>query len=199
MATKIYISGAITGLPFDEVQTKFAVAENILTLQGYEVISPLKTGVPYNFPYESHITMDIILLMGCDVIYLLSDWIYSKGATMEKNIAELTGKQMIYEQVPVFVELKQAISKVTGVSFYEIANDNRERNNVYARMIYAHFCKEQGAMITNIAAEMRRNHSTVIYYLEKYTDDIKFNPKFREIVTQIKIALFREETPQISN
>jgi hypothetical protein len=196
---KIYISGRITGLPFNEVQAKFATAERILTEQGYEVISPLKTGIPYNFPWESHIAMDIVLLIGCEAVYFLPDWNLSKGATLEKNIAELTGKTIIYENVPVFVELKQAISEVMGVSFYEIVNDSRERNHVYARMIYAYFCKEQGATVTDIAAEMRRNHSTVIYYLRKFEDDRKFNPKFREIVNRIEIALSQAETPQISN
>jgi hypothetical protein len=196
---KIYISGTITGLPFDEVQSKFATAEKILTEQGYEVISPLKTGIPYNFSWESHIAMDIVLLISCEAVYFLSDWNHSKGATLEKNIAELTGKQIIYEKVPVFAELKQAISEVMGVSFYEIVNDSRERNHVYARMIYAYFCNEQGAAITDIAAEMRRNHSTVIYYLRKFEDDRKFNPKFREIANRIEIVLSRTETPQISN
>jgi hypothetical protein len=196
---KIYISGQITGLPFDEVKAKFAVAERNLTEQGYEVISPLKTGIPYNFPWESHIAMDIVLLIGCEAVYFLPDWSLSKGATLEKNIAELTGKQIIYEKVPVFSELKQAISEVMGVSFYEIVNDSRERNHVYARMIYAYFCNEQDATITDIAAEMRRNHSTVIYYLRKFEDDRKFNPKFREIANKVKIALSRTETPQITN
>jgi hypothetical protein len=196
---KIYISGAITGLPFDEVQAKFAAAERILTEHGYKVVSPLKTGIPYNFPWESHIAMNIVLLMGCEAVYFLPDWNLSKGATLEKNIAELTGKQIIYEKVPVFAELKQTISKVMGVSFYEIVNDSRERKHVYARMIYAYFCNEQGATITDIAAEMRRNHSTVIYYLRKFKDDRQFNPKFREIANKVEIALSYTETPQISN
>jgi hypothetical protein len=196
---KIYISGKITGLPKAEVLSKFEAAERILTEQGYEVISPLKTGIPYNLPWENHIAMDIVLLIGCDAVYFLADWNLSKGATLENNIAELTGKQIIYEKVPVFIELKQAISEVIGVSFYEIANDSRERNHVYARMIYAHFCKEQGATITDISAEIRHNHSTVIYYLRKFEDDRKFNPKFREIANRVEIALSSTETPRISN
>jgi hypothetical protein len=196
---KCYISGAITGLPFDKVQAKFAAAERILTEKGYEVISPLKTGIPYNFPWESHIAMDIVLLIGCEAVYFLPDWNLSKGATLEKNIAELTGKTIIYENEPVFVELKQAISEVMGVSFYEIVNGSSKRNNVYARMIYAYFCKEAGATVTEIASEIRRNHSTVIYYLRKFEDEKNFNPKFREIVNAIAIALSQAETPQISN
>jgi hypothetical protein len=182
---RIYISGKITGLPFDEVQTKFAAAERNLTEQGYEVISPLKNGIPYNSPWESHVAMDIILILGCEAVYFLPDWNLSKGATIEKNIAELTGKTIIYENMPVFVELKQAISELPGVSFYEIVGDSRERNHVYARMIYACFCRKQGATVTGIAKEMKRNHSTIIYYLKKYNDDFRFNKCFRELAERV--------------
>jgi hypothetical protein len=187
---KIYISGQMTGLPFDRVQTRFATAERILTEQGYEVVNPLNNGISINAPWELHVAADIVLLMGCEAIYLLADWNLSRGATLEKNIAELTGKQLIYEKTPVFVAIKQAISEVMGISFHDIVNDGgRGRNHVYARMIYAHFCKEQGASITEIAKEIKRNHSTVIYYLRKFPEDRKFNPGFREIVSRVETTL----------
>ena len=186
MTKKIYISGQITGLPFDEVKAKFEKAESELRAQGYEVVSPLKTGIPYNAPWEVHISVDVILLISCDAVYLLSDWKCSKGATLEKTIAELTGKEIIYQEVTVFAELKQAISEVMGISFYDIVGNSRKRNVVYARMIYAFFCREKGESITDISTEMKHDHSTVIYYLRKFNDDYKFNPKFREIVNRIE-------------
>ena len=186
---KVYISGQITGLPFDEVKAKFEKAESELKAQGYEVVSHLKTGIPFNYPWESHIVMDILLLISCNAIYLLSDWKYSKGATLEKNIAELTGKEIIYQEITVFAELKQAISEVMGISFYDIVGNSRKRNIVYARMIYTHLCKGKGESITDIALEMKHDHSTVIYYLRKFNDDYKFNPKFREIVNRIESTL----------
>jgi hypothetical protein len=187
---KIYISGRISGLPFDEVQAKFTAAERILVEKGYKTVSPLKTGIPYSAPWEIHVAMDIILLIGCDAIFLLKDWKYSKGATLEKNIAELIGKNVIYEEeISGFDEIKQAISKVMEISFYDITSNSRIRNFVYARMIYAHFCKEQGATITGISTEMRRKHSTVIYYLRKFNDDNFYNPEFRQIVSRIEETL----------
>jgi hypothetical protein len=195
---KCYISGAITGLQFDEVTAKFAEAEKFLIAQGFEVISPLKTGIPYSFPWESHIAMDIVLLIGCDAIYLLIDWIYSKGAMLEKSIAELTGKEIIYQEMPVFLDIKQAIFDVMGISYYDMVSKRRKREFVYARMIYAHYCKENSALVTEIAAEMKHNHSTVVYYLRKFNEEKKFNPDFREITNRIETVLFRTETPQIS-
>jgi len=186
---KIYISGQITGLPYNEVKAKFEKAEMELQAKGYYVVSPLKTGIPYHAPWEVHVSIDIVLLISCDSIYLLPDWKYSKGSTLEKNIAELLGKNMIYEDTTVFVELKQAISEVMGIPFYDITGGSRKRNIVFARMIYSHFCNKQGESITNIATEMKHDHSTIIYYLRKFKDDYKFNPKFREIVNRIESTL----------
>ena len=149
----------------------------------------MKTGIPHDAPWEVHVAIDIVLLIGCDSIYLLPDWKYSKGATLEKNIAELLQKELIYEEIPVFVDVKNAISEVMEISFTEITGDSRNRNIVFARMIYSHYCKQRGEAITSIADEMKHDHSTIIYYLKKFDDDYKYNPKFKEIVNRIESIL----------
>ena len=45
---KIYISGQISGQPIEEVAAKFEAAETMLKAQGYEVVNPLKNGIPAN-------------------------------------------------------------------------------------------------------------------------------------------------------
>jgi hypothetical protein len=189
---KIYLSGAITGLPRKEVWGKFNKAEKHLIAQGFEVVSPVTMALPAHFPWESHMAADILLLMGCDAIYLLPDWEHSKGATLEKTVAEHTGKELIYQQAPVFTELKQAIYEATGIAFYEIAGRNRSTPLVFARMIYAHFCKQQQADIGAIAREMRRNRNTVNYYLGKFADEMEYSRRFREMVGRVEGVLNRE-------
>ena len=186
---KIYISGQVSGLPMEDNIAKFGKVEKELITQGYEVVSPLKNGIPYNAPWEVHIAMDILLLMSCEAIYLLPDWAYSKGATLEKKIAEFTGKQIIYQEVPTFIEIKEAIAEAMGISFVDIVGPSRERKQVYARMIFAFHCREQGATIQRIADEMKHNHSTIVYYIRKYKDDYRFNPEFRERVKEVENAL----------
>lgn len=186
---KAYISGQISGLPYDEVVAKFANAEAKLQAQGYETVNPLNNGIPINAPWEIHVAMDVVLLMGCDTIYLLPDWQQSKGSTLEKSFAELTGKTMIYEEVPAFPLIKQAIAEIMGVTFPEITGRKRARKHVYARMIFAHLCREQGATIVTIARDMQHNHSTIIYYLKKYQDDYKFTPEFRGYVQAVQYRL----------
>lgn len=186
---KVYISGQISGLSYEEAAAKFGKVENELIEQGYQVINPLKNGIPFNAPWELHIAMDIILLIGCDAIYLLPDWAYSKGATLEKSIAELTRKVLMYEETPMFLDIKQAVTEATGVSFFDIVGTSRERRHVYARMLYAQYCREKGASVVNIAKEMKHNHSTITYYIRKYKDDSKYNPEFKELIKLTENAL----------
>ncbi|WP_297409227.1 DUF4406 domain-containing protein [uncultured Alistipes sp.] len=189
---KIYISGRISGLPIDEVTAKFNEAEAKLKGQGYEVVNPLKNGIPVTASWEVHVAMDVLLLMGCKAIYLLPDWGLSKGATLEKNLAELTGKTIIYEEVPAFQHIKQAIAEGMGVSFVDIVGESREQKHVFARMIFAQCCREEGATVVRIAKEMKRNHATIIYYLKKYPDDYRFTPEFREYVNAVKGCLSKD-------
>jgi hypothetical protein len=189
---RIYISGQISGLPLEETKAKFGNIENELAKQGYEVVNPLKNGIPYNAPWEVHIAMDILLLIGCQAIYLLPDWAYSKGATLEKKIAEFTGQQIIYQEVPTFIEIKEAIAEIMGVTFHEITGRKRARKHVYARMIFAHLCREQGSTVVTIAKDMQHNHATVIYYLKKYNDDYRFTPEFRVYANDVKKQLSKD-------
>ena len=176
---KIYISGRISGLPIEEAQ-------------GYEVINPLKNGIPATASWEAHVAMDVLLLMGCDAIYLLPDWGFSKGATLEKNLAELTGKTIIYEEVPAFQHIKQAIAEGMGVSFFDIIGESREQKHVFSRMIFAQLCREEGATVVRIAKEMKRNHATIIYYLRKYPDDYRYTPEFRAYANAVKAHLSKD-------
>ncbi len=190
---KIYISGQISGLPYDEVVAKFKEAEERLQAQGYETVNPLKNGLPDNAPWELHMALDIVQLLGCETIYLLPDWQQSKGATLEKKIAEFTGKEIIYQEEPAFIEIKQAIAEIMGVTFPEITGRKRVRKHVYARIIFAHLCREQGATKATIAREMQHNHATIIYYLKKYNDDYRFTPEFREYANDVKKQLSKDK------
>lgn len=95
---KIYISGQISGLPLNEVKAKFQDAEKRIVEHGYEAVNPLKNGIPSTESWEVHMAADIVLLLDCDAIYMLPGWESSKGATLEKNIAERIGKKIILPQ-----------------------------------------------------------------------------------------------------
>ena len=95
---KVYISGQITGLPFDQVEENFFNAQNRLEEQGYKVVNPLENGLPTNAKWKDHMKADIKLLMDCDTIYLMKNWKDSKGAKVERDIAVALRYYMIIEK-----------------------------------------------------------------------------------------------------
>lgn len=84
---RVYISGPITGLPYEEVEKAFNEAETRLKEQGYEVVNPLNNGLPRESTWNDHMRADLKLLLDCDAIYMLDGWTNSKGAEIEFNLA----------------------------------------------------------------------------------------------------------------
>jgi hypothetical protein len=183
---KIYISGKITDLPMNDVVAKFSKAKESLERQGYEVVSPLETGVPRNASWSVHVAVDIVLLIGCDAIYMLSDWESSRGATLEMKIATAVGKEIIYQNAPVFMGLKKAICEAMNIDFYEIAGKRRDSLLVFARIIFSYYCIKEKITTIKIASWINRNHATVIYYLRKYPDYYQFTPEFRAFADKVE-------------
>lgn len=95
---KVYISGPITGLPFDKVEQAFNDAEIRLQEEGYEVVNPLENGLTKDHSWREHMKADIKLLMECNTIYLLKGYRTSKGAMVEYDLARILGYDII-EQI----------------------------------------------------------------------------------------------------
>lgn len=95
---KIYISGQITGLPFDEVERNFDEAEQRLKEEGFTVVNPLNNGLTVNHGWIEHMKADLKLLLECDTIYLLKNWKQSRGAAIEYGLAVSLGYDII-EQI----------------------------------------------------------------------------------------------------
>ena len=95
---KAYISGPISGLPFEKVEQAFNDAEIRLQEEGYEVVNPLENGLTKDHSWKEHMKADIKLLMECDTIYMLKGWTGSKGARIEYQIAVLLEYDII-EQI----------------------------------------------------------------------------------------------------
>jgi hypothetical protein len=188
---KIYISGKITGLTFGEVQAKFKAAKKFVSEQGYEAVSPLENGLPFDYPWTQHLKMDIMMLMDCDAVYLLSDWCDSKGAMLEKNIVEALGMEMIYEKEDgkIFSRIKQAVFDATGILFSEISGDSNMYDTVVARVIYAWYCIQAGASYRYVAKEINRSYASVAQYAKRYDDEYKFNGFFREMAEKVEMHL----------
>lgn len=97
---RIYISGPISGMP-DNNFPAFHKAAASLRASGYEVINPAEMDAADQAPmtWEQYLRRDIAHLITCDGIALLTGWEHSRGAKLEKQIADALGMR------PIFVNL----------------------------------------------------------------------------------------------
>ncbi len=94
---KIYISGKITGLPITEARQCFDDVEALLEEIGLEPVNPMKKKLSDNATWEQHMVKDIELLLRCDAIYMMANWVDSKGAQIEYDIATRMGLDFLFE------------------------------------------------------------------------------------------------------
>lgn len=93
---RIYITGKVTGLPYEEVKRKFQQAENYLTTLGLKAINPTKL-IGEDCPWPEAMKACIRDLCTCDAIYLLKDYHKSNGAMLEHAVAAGIGLEIIHE------------------------------------------------------------------------------------------------------
>ena len=95
---KIYISGKITGLVYEDALSNFNAAEKFLKLAGHEVINPMTIEHNHDKTWESYMKVDLIEMLKCDAVYMLKGWYNSKGAVMEFDIAQKLGIQILFQE-----------------------------------------------------------------------------------------------------
>ena len=94
---KTYISGQITGIE-TEAPLLFEAAEKKLKKLGFETINPITINHDHHDKsWVNYMREDIKALCNCDNIYILSNWVSSRGAIIEHTIASYLGLQVFYE------------------------------------------------------------------------------------------------------
>jgi hypothetical protein len=192
----IFISGKTNGLSKDERLSEFNEVREILERNGYSVLSPVDNNQPNEGTFEQNLLHRIKLLLSCNVVYFLDNWTESTESLIEYDLAIRLNKVIFVnkdqkkEQHYNLEKLKEAIHAVTGLKFDEYTARNRCKEFVYARMLFAHYCfVVENIPILEIAGILKRDRATLIYALNKYNDDVKYNPKFRELVNNLKKVL----------
>lgn len=97
---KIYISGKITGVE-NEAPLLFEKAQVFLENLGHEIINPLKIKHVHDLSWSSFMKADLKEMLDCDAIYMLKGWQDSKGACIERRLADELGMQIMYENIRV--------------------------------------------------------------------------------------------------
>lgn len=87
----VYISGKVTGLDLVKVKAQFEKAERYFEELGYQVVNPMKDIIDESHPWEYYMRNDIKALMDCTKIAMLPGWGDSKGARLEKYLADQLG------------------------------------------------------------------------------------------------------------
>lgn len=83
---KLYISGPVTGRENLNIES-FESAADALIAKGYSVIIPHWFTTP-SMSWETAMKRCIETLVKCDGVALLPDWLHSKGAIIERQLAD---------------------------------------------------------------------------------------------------------------
>lgn len=94
---KIYISGQITGIE-NQATAIFEAAETFLRAKGFDPVNPMKLPHNHDQRWESFMKEDLIELMKCDCIYMLSNFSKSDGAKLELHNATWLKMAVFHEE-----------------------------------------------------------------------------------------------------
>lgn len=88
MAKRIYIAGKVTGLPIHEVTMKFGTAQKQIEEMGFIALNPLELVNDWKATWQNAMKICISKLATADAVVLLDNWEQSKGAKIEKQLAD---------------------------------------------------------------------------------------------------------------
>lgn len=95
MPKTLYVSGRITGT--QDYPQRFAVGCEEVRAMGYVAVSPLVNGSDPALSWHEYMKRDIRTLLACDGVYLLRGWQDSRGARLEKLIADGLDMLVVYQ------------------------------------------------------------------------------------------------------
>ena len=95
--SRIYIAGAVTGVPYSQAVADFKRAEEHLYNRGDDPVNPTSY-CDVSWSWGKCMRTVIPLLCECDGIYMLKGWKQSKGAKLEHFIALKLGLKIELEK-----------------------------------------------------------------------------------------------------
>lgn len=94
---KVYISGKISGLEYADAIDHFEDAENWISEQDQCPVNPMRLLQHDMLDYADYLKADIAVLIQCDAIYMLDNYVTSPGARLELSIAKALDLEIVYE------------------------------------------------------------------------------------------------------
>jgi hypothetical protein len=93
---KVFISGPVTGLDYQEVKRRFDRAEQKLLMLGYQVFNPMTFVKPTN-DWVTAMKKCLKILSLCDSIYMLKGFQTSRGSMIEFKISYDLEYEIMFE------------------------------------------------------------------------------------------------------
>ena len=187
---KVYISGQISGLEYEEARARFDKAEDFLKGLGVDTVNPMDNGLPEESTWIQHLCKDLELLHDCSHIYMIDGWQLSRGACIEYDFAVRTGKTVLFESSIVrdrciALRVESAIHEVTGLKLSDYSTSGRTRDGFFARMLFAHHCQLGNMKLSDIGSLINRERTSVARTLNDYNKEFKYNAFFRGMAERV--------------
>ena len=104
---KVYIAGKITGDP--NYHEKFNIGRKALEYEGHIVLNPAV--LPEGMNPADYMRVCFAMIDIADAVAFLPDWYYSRGARLENDYCQYTGKVTMYlKSMTAYKNLKEKIT-----------------------------------------------------------------------------------------
>lgn len=94
---KIYLSLPISGYDLDERRATAQRMEDKLA-HDWDVVNPLKNGLPSDAGTHAHMRRDFEMMLGCDAVCFMERWLHSAGCHVEFMVATACGMEVYFEE-----------------------------------------------------------------------------------------------------
>lgn len=101
----------------------------------------------------------------------------------------------------MFVDkLFEIVEKEFGITKEELLSSNRRRELVVCRRIISYYLYDNGFSFYQIADILKRDRTTMYFYIQTFDDELKFNKMFYKCHERVKykIKALINESKQIS-
>lgn len=108
---KAYIAGKITG--DQEYRNKFNIGQQALEHEGFIVLNP--ADLPEGMRPADYMRICFAMIDSADVVAFLPDWANSRGAVLENDYCQYTGKTTLY--LESFTSYQNLTNPCSGIGF----------------------------------------------------------------------------------